>query len=138
VTQAQEIRQRTGKPQRIFVDFTGKTCTNCRINERNVFAKLKFQKLFQNYLVAQIYTDVVPADFYSPELRGKLTDNAGRLDADVEVNQNFEFKAYGTLQLPLYVVLEPQTDGKILVLGPYDEGLINNEAAFAEFLHDPK
>ena len=138
VAQAREIRQRTGKTQRIFVDFTGKTCTNCRINERNVFSKLEFQRLFQNYIVAQIYTDVVPVDFYSPELRGKLTDNAGRLDADVEVNQNFEFKAFGTLQLPLYVVLEPQTDGKILVLGPYDEGLINNEAAFAEFLHDPK
>ncbi|HWY86643.1 MAG TPA: cytochrome c biogenesis protein CcdA, partial [Gemmataceae bacterium] len=139
VAQAQEIRQRTGKTQRIFLDFTGKVCTNCRINERNVFSKSEFQKLFQNYIVAQIYTDVVPADLYSPELRAKFDDDSSRLDADaLQVNQIFEKKAFGTTQLPLYVVLEPQTDGKIAVLGPYGEGLINNEAAFAEFLRDPK
>ena len=47
-------------------------------------------------------------------------------------------KAFNELQLPLYVVLEPGVDGKINVLGRYDEGRINNEAAFAEFLRDPK
>src|SRR5205807_779093 len=40
---AQELRRRTGQPQRIFLDFTGKTCTNCNINEHNVFAKPEFQ-----------------------------------------------------------------------------------------------
>src|SRR5207248_10000201 len=110
------------------------SCTNCKINERSVFAKPEFRALFQNYIVVQIYTDVVPADLYTPDLRA----DTARQDEDAQTNQAFQQKAFDNLQLPLYAVLEPQADGKISVLGPYDEGRINNEPTFAEFLRDPK
>lgn len=137
VAQAQEVRQRTGKAQRIFVDFTGKTCTNCRINERAVFSKPEFQTLFKKYTVVQIYTDTVSEKLYAPELRAKFGNDTTRQEQDAKVNENFEQQGFGTLQLPLYVILEPQADGKINVVRVYDEGRINNESAFAEFLRDP-
>src|SRR5205814_594490 len=39
VNQAREEYKRTGKPKRIFIDFTGVSCTNCKINEKSVFTK---------------------------------------------------------------------------------------------------
>ena len=40
------------------------------------------------------------------------------------------------IALPLYAVLMPQADGKVKVLGVYDEGKINDPAKFAAFLKD--
>jgi thiol:disulfide interchange protein DsbD len=137
VARSQEVR-RTGKPRRIFIDFTGKTCVNCKINERSVFAKPEFRALFQNYIVVQVYTDVVPADLYSANVRATFGNDTARQEEDAQTNQAFQQKAFDNLQLPLYAILEPQADGKINVLGAYDEGRINNESAFAEFLRNPK
>jgi thiol:disulfide interchange protein len=138
VAQAQEIRQRTGKPQRVFIDFTGQTCVNCKINERSVFSKPEIRSLLGNYLVAQVYTDTLPADLYAPNVAAKFSSDSTRLERDAKVNEAFQQKAFNNLQLPLYVILEPQADGKINILGQYDEGRISNEAAFAEFLRNPK
>jgi thiol:disulfide interchange protein DsbD len=52
------------------------------------------------------------------------------------VNLVFQRKFFSE-QLPLYVVLEPQLDGRIRIVGVYDEGRINNEVLFAEFLKHP-
>jgi thiol:disulfide interchange protein DsbD len=138
VAHAQETRKRTGTPQRIFVDFTGVSCVNCKINERSVFAKPEFRALLQNYLIVQIYTDSVPAHLYSPSLRATLDGDSNRQTEDAQTNEAFQQKAFDDLQLPLYAVLEPQEDGKISILGRYDEGRINNESAFADFLRNPK
>ena len=54
--------------------------------------------------------------------------------ARATVTQEFENKAFGTEQLPLYVILKPEANGKVTVVGIYDEGKINNEPAFIEFL----
>jgi thiol:disulfide interchange protein DsbD len=132
-------KKHPGQPKRIFVDFTGVTCVNCKINERNVFSKAEIQKLFQPYAIVQIYTDTVPKEFYAPEIRAELSSDDSRSEADAkEVNLPFQRKVFRDEQLPLYVVLEPQADGRILQVGVYDEGRINNEAAFAEFLRDPE
>ena len=50
----------------------------------------------------------------------------------------FQRATFNTEQLPLYVILEPQLDGQVQVIGVYDEGRINNEAAFADFLKNPE
>ncbi len=138
VNLAQETLKRTGKPQKIFLDFTGINCINCKINERAVFSKPEIQALFKDFIVAQIYTDTVPADLYAPALRAQFANNTARQNQDAEVNLAFQQKAVDTLQLPTYAVLEPKADGKIAILGIYPEGRINNVTAFAEFLHDPK
>jgi thiol:disulfide interchange protein len=137
--EAEKARLTTGKPRRIFLDFTGKTCTNCKINEKSVFPKRDIRELLDTYLMVQLYTDTVPATFYAPALRAELERNAQRALADAkEVNLPFQKRVFDDEQLPLYAIVEPQDNGRIKVLAVYDEGRINNEASFADFLREPE
>ena len=54
-----------------------------------------------------------------------------------EENRKFEQENFGTLQLPLYVILKPLANGKFQEVDRYVEGKINNEDAFAKFLEEP-
>jgi len=122
------LKDAQAKNRRVFVDFTGVTCTNCKLNEKNVFVKPEVQELFKQYSLVQMYTDTIPAVFYDSD------PGVDRRDLDAEANQKFENQAFGTEQLPLYVILKPEANGKVTVVGVYDEGKINNEPAFIEFL----
>ncbi len=132
---AETQRQRTGKPAFVFVDFTGETCTNCKLNERSVFIRSDVKELFAKYQLVQLFTDKVPDKYYPSAIRAGFKDT-GRQTADADVNRWFEDQAFGTQQLPLYVVLEPR-DGKVFAVGVYDEGKINNVGTFVEFLKKP-
>ncbi len=138
VAEARLHLQKTGQPKRIFLDFTGVTCTNCSINEQNVFPKPDLHKLFEPYLVVKLFSDTVPRRYYGEELQPELDKSSARQEKDADVNLHFQRKVFNTEQLPLYVVLEPQLDDSITVLGVYPEGRINNETAFTEFLREPK
>jgi hypothetical protein len=82
----------------------------------------------------QIYTDWVPDEFYSPEDRARFQGTRDRQEEDAkEVNRRFEQKVFGTTELPLYVILEPQPDGTILAVNVF-QGLIRNGETFANFL----
>jgi len=116
------------KNGRVFVDFTGVTCTNCKLNERDVFTKPEVKELFKQYGLVQLYTDTIPEGFYNS------APGIDRQDADATVNLKFEKDAFGEVQLPLYVILKPEPSRKVTVVGVYREGKINNEAAFIEFL----
>ncbi|MFO0849996.1 MAG: cytochrome c biogenesis protein CcdA [Gemmataceae bacterium] len=115
----------------IFVDFTGVTCTNCKYNEENVFTQPAVRDLLLKYDLVQMYTDDVPVGFY--------TNPPDRLTRKREAAENLKFQeaAFGTQQLPLYVILEPQASGGVKVLGVYDEGKINDVPRFVEFLKKP-
>jgi thiol:disulfide interchange protein DsbD len=134
VAQARAAGEKDGKPQRIFVDFTGVSCQNCNLNENYVFSKPRIRELFRPYLIVKLYTDTVPTQYFGAAVKSKLRGDG---EAYATSNRNFQQKVFGTLQLPLYVVLEPQADGTIKVIGVYPEGRINKEEAFAEFLRDP-
>jgi thiol:disulfide interchange protein DsbD len=116
------------KNGRVFVDFTGVTCTNCKLNEKNVFVKPEVQELFGKYSLVQMYTDTIPEVFY------KANPGLTRRNLDADANQEFELSVFGTEQLPLYVILKPEPNGKTTVVGVYREGKINDEPAFVEFL----
>jgi thiol:disulfide interchange protein len=135
IAQAREYRQRTGKTKLVFVDFTGEVCTNCRLNENNVFSKSEIQKLFEPYVLVRLYVDTVPAKYYAAE--DKAAAEAGRRRTDAVTNSDFQRAVFNTAALPLYAILEPLPDGRIKVLGQTD-GLIQNEAQFAEFLKQPQ
>ena len=77
-----------GKP--IFIDFTGKTCVNCRWMETNIFTKKPVANLFDNFNLVQLYTDD---------------------DTDGEKNSSLQ-KKYGPPALPLYVIVD--TDGEMI------------------------
>ena len=118
------------KGGRVFVDFTGVTCTNCKLNEREVFTKPAVKELFKQFTLVQMYTDTIPEVFY------ETAPGLARQDADAAVNLKFEEDAFGEQQLPLYVILKPEPTGKTTVMGVYREGKINNEPAFIEFLRN--
>jgi thiol:disulfide interchange protein DsbD len=134
VKQALEYRKKTGQPKRIFVDFTGMTCTNCKINENDVFSKSEIRKLFEQYILVQLFTDRVPNEFYAPE---DQNDRARQIFDAQDVNLEFQRKAFNDEKLPLYVILEPVDENTILFFGPYREGKINDVTGFAEFLRSP-
>jgi thiol:disulfide interchange protein len=124
---------RTGRDGRklVFVDFTGETCQNCRLNEHNVFPLPEVDELLRRYVLAQMYTDTVPHHFFSvPRMLAER-------EREAIANQAFQSAAFGDEKLPLYAILEPLPDGKVRIVDVYDEGKINNSAAFAAFLRKP-
>jgi thiol:disulfide interchange protein len=125
------VEDARAKGKYVFVDFTGVTCTNCKLNEKNVFVKENVKELFQKYHLVQLYTDWVPEPFYeSPPDREDRENHASAV-------KKFQQKGFGTSQLPLYVILKPLPDGKIERVGVYAEGKINDEAGFVAFLKKP-
>jgi thiol:disulfide interchange protein DsbD len=128
VAEAKVEAQRSGKNQRIFVDFTGVTCTNCKYNERTVFIRGDVRQLFQSYRLAQMYTDEVPGPFYS------FAVDRSRRRGEAQANLEFQKDRFGTEQLPLYVLLNAKPNGKVEILDVYLEGKINDVTGFVEFL----
>jgi thiol:disulfide interchange protein DsbD len=112
----------------IFVDFTGETCTNCKYNENNIFPQPKVNDLLEQFERVQLYTDWVPASSFETD----PGTQARRLEG--LANQDFMNRAFGTIQLPLYVTLLPRADGTVKVLGVYEEGKINQPDQFAAWL----
>jgi hypothetical protein len=88
-----------------------------------VFSQPSVRELLSKYTLVQLYTDAVPAHF-------QPTTSA-------DENRRFLNEKFGTGQLPLYVVLKPLSDGNYETLDRYEEGKINNVAAFKEFLRKP-
>lgn len=99
--------QETGKP--IFIDFTGFACTNCRWMEANIFPEAEVYNLLKNYVRVQLYTD-------------------GQEDVHKR-NREFQESQFGTVALPLYVVIS--SDGETIADFP---GMTRNKNVFVKFL----
>lgn len=78
--------------KKIFIDFTGYTCTNCRWMEQNIFPEADVKELLSKYILVRLYTD------------GEEKVH--------EENQKFEEDNFGTIALPLYVGMN--SDGKVI------------------------
>ena len=85
--EAREIAQKENKP--LFIDFTGYTCTNCRAMETNVFPLAEVQKRFAKMQQVRLYTDD---------------------GSDGPANQKFQFELTGTVALPTYVIVDPESE----------------------------
>ncbi len=120
----------------VFVDFTGKSCTNCKLNERSVFSQPDFKSMLEKYELVQLYTDVVPNRFYPLMERVKFGSSTSRQHADALRNLELEREKFGTESLPLYVILEPLPNGKYREVGR-QEGRITDQAEFMKFLYTP-
>lgn len=104
---AKELAAAQNKP--LFIDFTGYTCTNCRLNEINYFSRPSVQEMFSNFVLVALYTD----------------------DRVVgERYQNYQVERFETFALPFYAIVSPD-DSEVLATFA---GLIRNEAQFLEFL----
>jgi len=106
---ALQVARRDKKP--MLIDFTGVTCTNCRLMEKNMFPKPAVVEQFKGYVLTKLYTDR-PQDAENQERLQKLT---------------------GAVTLPAYVVLSP--DEKVLRVF---EGSTWNESEYLKFLNPSK
>jgi len=93
----------------VFVDFTGYTCTNCRWMEANIFNRPDVGAELGQFVLSRLYTD-----------------GDGEL---YQRQQAFQEKAFGTVALPLYAVVDEE--GK--VRGTFS-GLTRDPAEFIAFL----
>ena len=95
--------------KRIFVDFTGYTCVNCRWMEKYIFAHPAVLKVFkENFVLVQLFTD--GGEHY-------------------ERNQALQVERFHTVALPFYVVL----DANDHVLAKHS-GIMASAEAFLAFL----
>jgi thiol:disulfide interchange protein len=95
--------------KRVFVDFTGYTCTNCRWMEANVFPKKEVEQELGKYVLARLYTDGDGAVF--------------------EKQQQFQEQTFKTVALPYYAIID--ANGKTIATFP---GLTRNTQEFVDFL----
>ncbi len=108
----------------IFIDFTGISCTNCKVNERTIFPRADVQEAFSKLVLLKLYTDTVPA--------GKSQQ------PDAEGAKEFRKETFGSGGLPLYALIRPTADSFESV-GVFNQeiGLINkgDVPSFIEFLN---
>ncbi|MGE0245987.1 MAG: protein-disulfide reductase DsbD family protein [Pyrinomonadaceae bacterium] len=95
--------------KRIFVDFTGYTCTNCRWMEANMFPKPAVRAELEKYVRVRLYTDGEGEPY--------------------EGFQKMQEQRFGTVALPLYALITPSNE----VVATF-EGLTRNEDEFLAFL----
>ena len=95
--------------KKVFVDFTGYTCTNCRWMEANIFPKREVEAEMSKMVLVRLYTD-----------------GEGEI---YEKHQQMEQDMFGTVALPYYAIMDGS--GKALATFP---GLTRNVPEFVEFL----
>lgn len=95
----------------ILIDFTGFTCTNCRLMEKYVFTQPVIAKRFEKFILVQLFTDRPQEPYIS--------------------NQKI-LASYGTIANPLYVMLKP--DGSYISKIGYQPQFQSNPELFGAFL----
>lgn len=100
------VARQTGKP--VFIDFTGFTCTNCRWMEANIFPHDDVRTLMNDMVKVQLYTDRLSEPYLS--------------------NKKLQQERFGTLELPLYVILKP--NGELIA----SKAFTRNKQEFIDFL----
>ena len=95
--------------KKVFVDFTGYTCTNCRWMEANMFTRPAVKQEMEKFVLVSLYTDGDGEIYYQ--------------------QQQFQEKTFKTVALPFYAVFD--SNGKPTAAFP---GLTRNAQEFIDFL----
>ncbi len=94
---------------RVFIDFTGYTCTNCRWMESNMFTIPEVAEQLERFVLARLFTDG----------EGEVYEN----------QMDYQRETFGTIALPLYAVLDGEGNTISTFLG-----LTRDRKEFLEFL----
>ncbi len=92
----------------ILIDFTGYFCTNCKWMESRIFPLPAVAEKFQNFVKVKLYTDKKGEPYKS--------------------HQNMQQERFGSIDLPLYVLITP--DEKVIATKTFTR----DEQEFIEFL----
>jgi len=98
--------------KRVFLDFTGYLCTNCRLMEKTIFPRADVHAQLNKYVVVKLYTDGQGDEAASSQKNSRLVENR-----------------FGTTALPFYVILT--ANDEFVDSFP---GLTRDANEFAEFL----
>ena len=94
---------------RVFIDFTGYTCTNCRWMESNMFTIPEVAAQLERFVLARLFTDG---------------------DGEVYEDQmDYQRETFGTIALPLYAILDGDGNTVSTFLG-----LTRDRDEFLQFL----
>ncbi len=97
----EQAREQAAAAQRpILIDFTGQTCSSCRLMESRVFPKPEVVALLKRFVTVQLYTDFVPISSITADERKELAS----------ANQVRLLKLAKDVTNPFYVVLSPEGD----------------------------
>jgi len=91
----------------VFIDFTGYSCTNCRLMEKNIFPRSEIHSAMSDFVRVKLYTD-------------DREKGASR--------QEYQAKTFGTVTLPFYATL--RADGSTIATAEYT----TDATLFAAFL----
>lgn len=132
--EAKAYAKEVGKP--IFIDFTGKTCANCREMEHYVWADKEVKKLMtEKFVLCALYADENTIEL--PESEWVTDDKGHQLKTLGKRNLYYQKTMYNMNAQPYYVIIN--ADGKVLTKENYkynrdvaqfiaylNEGLANN------------
>jgi thiol:disulfide interchange protein len=107
------LRQAKLQNKKIFIDFTGYTCTNCRWMEANIFSLADVRNTLDQFILVRLYTD---GD-------GEIYERQQQMEQDL----------FGTVALPYYAIMD--ADGKPIATFP---GLTRSPKEFIDFLKKGK
>ncbi|QYK53861.1 MAG: thioredoxin family protein [Fimbriimonadaceae bacterium] len=104
-----KIAQAENRP--VFINFTGKTCGNCRVMEYQKFPQPNYKVELEKFVLVELFTDrETPEDDANDKLRTEMTKSATN---------------------PAYAIVSP--DGKVVKVY---QGLATSDEDFIKFLKD--
>ncbi len=126
--EAKAYAKKVNKP--IFVDFTGKTCANCREMEYYVWNSNRVKPILQDkYVMVALYVDANTIKL--PEEEWVTLDDGTVIKTLGKKNHNYQINQYHANAQPFYVLMDG--DGNLLTEQPkaYERD-INNFVKFLE------
>ena len=112
--EAKAYARQQGKP--IFIDFTGKTCANCREMEHYVWPAPEVKRILnEDYVMVSLYCDANTIEL--PESDWVTTDNGHTIKSLGQKNLNYQKTAFNMNAHPYYVVID--ADGNVLTKENY-------------------
>lgn len=97
--------------KRIFLNFTGYGCVNCRKMEATVLKDAEVQALLRDYVIIELYVDdrsPVPVPATVPDVSPSGPSGSRRYHELGEKWADLEATRFHSISQPLYVILSPQ------------------------------
>ncbi len=112
--EAKAYARQQGKP--VFIDFTGKTCANCREMEHYVWPDAEVKRLLnEDFVMVSLYCDANTIEL--PESDWVSTESGRTIKSLGQKNLNYQKTAFNMNAQPYYVIID--ADGKVLTKENY-------------------
>jgi thiol:disulfide interchange protein DsbD len=127
--EAKAYAKKVNKP--IFIDFTGKTCANCREMEYYVWSDKEVKKILnEDFVMVALYADAnfikLPENEWIKTKSGKIIKTLGKK------NHHFQMEHFNENAQPQYVLID--ADGKVLT--EKNHAYDRNVGNFIKFLEE--